>query len=140
MVSPTKSASARIVSKNVNKPKTPKSAPAAKATHERQRGKSRVDAKTEKDARIMLDNSEVANVLLSPVHRSTFSSDGTSTIKRRLRGMSENESASNRGRHNHATSPAIAPRRSDRQKGLGTSATVPQDDDALIEAEPRQVR
>jgi hypothetical protein len=140
MVSPTKSASARIASKNVNKPKTPKSAQAAKATRERERGKSRVDAKTERDARIMLNDSEVADVLQSPVHRSTFGSDGTSTIKRKLRGMPDNESASNRGRHNHATSPAIAPRRSDRQKGLGTSATVPQDDDALIETEPRQVR
>lgn len=121
MVSPTKSASARIVGKNVNKSKTPKSAPAAKATHELERGKSRVNAKTERDAPIMLG-------------------DGTLTSKRRLRGMPDNESASNRGRHNHAASPVIAPRRSDRHKGLATSASVPPDDDASIDTESRQVR
>lgn len=134
MISPTKSTSARI---NVNKPKTPKSALAAKATHEREKRISRVNTKTEKDARIMLDDGEVVQ---SPVHRKTFDCDGSPISKRRLRGMPDNESASNRSKHNQASSAVTAPRRSDRHRGLSTSATVPQDDDGLIETEPLQVR
>jgi hypothetical protein len=130
----------RIVSKNVHKLKTPTSALGAKVTHEHETKKSRVNVKNESNARIIPGDGEVADMVQSPVHRRTFGSDGTSTGRRKLRGMPANENASNRGGLNHATGPVVAPRRSDRHKGLSTTTAVPQNDDASREMEPRQVR
>jgi len=114
----------RSLSKNVHKPKTSKSARnsfGATTKREREKGKSRI---------VESEDDEVeADVLQHPIRRRAFASDVISTSKRKLRGVPDNESPSNRGRNKHATGPSVAPRRSERHKVLGNGAAVPQDDD-----------
>jgi hypothetical protein len=133
----------RSIAKNVHKPKMSKNAKnsfGAITTREREKGKSRAVAKDRRDSDIESEDEEAeADVLQHPIHRRAVVRDVIPTHKRKLRGVLDNESPSDRGRSKHATGPSVAPRRSDRHKVLSNSAPVPQDDDTSGEMES-QVR